>query len=112
MDFYSYYLRRITTAKDKKAGIESCCNMAMRLFDTGPMTWSIESGACLLVALHEVDSSSTDVMPIFDEVEQALVSEIQGIRLDLEAEQRRNIRTTGCGRPRRRKRQEKKGGGN
>lgn len=110
MDFYQYYLRRMITAKDKKVGIGSCRDMAMRMFDTGPLVWSVESGACLLAALHELDAESADVLPIFEEVEQALAAEIQGIRLDLEAERQLRIQNTGCGRPKYGKRQNGRGG--
>lgn len=71
MDFYHYYLRRMTKANDKKIAAASCRDMALRLFDTGPLAWSIESGACLLSALHELDTDGVDVLPIFDEIEQA-----------------------------------------
>ena len=100
MDWYQYYLRRMTTARDTKLAIQSCRDMAMRLFETGPLVWSIESGACLLSALHEVNANGLDVIPFFEEVEQALAAEIQGVRLDLEADLQMKIRNTGCGKPR------------
>ena len=99
MDFYQYYLRRMSKARDKKVAIASCKDMALRLLDSGPLAWSIESGACLLSALHELDAGNVDVLPTFDEVEQALAAEIQGVRLDLEADRHMRIRNTGCGRP-------------
>lgn len=102
MDFYHYYLRRMTKANDKKIAAASCRDMALRLFDTGPLAWSIESGACLLSALHELDTDGVDVLPIFDEIEQALAAELQGVRLDLVADRQMRIRNTGCGRPNRR----------
>lgn len=103
MDFYHYYLRRMETHSDQQMAISSCRDMALKLFEKGPLTWSIESGAALLSALHEVNlRPGIDVLPIFNEIEEALFSEVQGVRLDLEAEQEMAIRHTGCGRPRRR----------
>lgn len=104
MDFYNYYLRRIESKPDQRMAINSCRDMAMRLLERGPLPWSIESGAALLVALHEADlKSEIDPLPVFEEVEQALFSEIQGVRLDLEADVANAIRNSGCcGRPNRR----------
>lgn len=103
MDFYQYYLRRLTKAADKRIAVESCKDMALRLFDSGPLVWSIESGAGLLSALHELDAGSIDILPAFDEIEHALAAEIQGVRLDIEADRQMKIRNTGCGRPQRRR---------
>ena len=100
MDWYQYYLRRIESRPDQKRSIDSCRSMAMQLFERGPLTWSIESGAALLTALHEADiEPGIDPMPVFSEIEDALVSEIQGVRLDLEADIEEQIKGTGCGRP-------------
>lgn len=72
----------------------------MRLFETGPMTWVISSGAALLTALHEVKAGpGTDLVPIFSEIEEALFAELQGVRLDIEMDREMGIRNTGCGRP-------------
>lgn len=72
----------------------------MRLFETGPMTWAISSGAALLTALHEVKAGpGTDLVPIFSEIEEALFAELQGVRLDIEMDREMGIRNTGCGRP-------------
>lgn len=100
MDFYQYYLRRMTTRPDKKLAIQSCRDMVMKLFDEGPTSWGIESGAAFLSALHEVKAPGIDLLPIFNAVEEALFAEIQGVRLDMEADQQMAIRGTGCGRPR------------
>lgn len=108
MDFYQYYLRRMSKANDKKIAIASCRDMALRLFESGPLAWSIESGACLLSALHELDAGNVDILPIFDEIEQALAAEIQGVRLDLEADRHMRIRNTGCGQPKHRTRNNRK----
>ena len=110
MDLYQYYLRRMSTAKDTKLAIQSCRDMAMRLFESGPFAWSIESGACLLSALHEINTNGFDIVPIFEEVEQALATEIQGVRLDIEADLQMKIRNTGCGKSRNGKRRLQKGG--
>lgn len=110
MDFYHYYLRRMEARPDQQMAINSCRDMAIKLFEKGPFTWSIESGAALLSALHEVNlKPGIDVLPIFTEVEEALFSEIQGIRLDIEADISNAIRSTGCcGRPNRRNRNHRK----
>lgn len=47
MDFYTYYLRRLESRPDQRSAMSSCRDMAMRLFETGPLTWSIASGAAL-----------------------------------------------------------------
>ena len=100
MDFYHYYLRRMEAKPDQKAAVQSCRDMAMKLLESGPLTWSIESGAALLSALHEVQvKPGIDIMPIYDEVETALLCELQGIRLDLQHDRDEQIRNTGCGRP-------------
>lgn len=100
MDFHTYYLRRIETRSDQQLAINSCKDMALKLFERGPLVWSIESGAALLTALHEaVLKPGIDVIPIFNEVEEALFAEIQGVRLDLQTDLEAKIRGTGCGRP-------------
>lgn len=100
VDFYHYYLRRIESRPDQKEAIQSCRDMAIKLFDTGPLAWSIESGAALLGALCEAKiKPGIDIMPIFSEIEESLLSEIQGIRLDIEADRQAAIQNTGCGRP-------------
>lgn len=98
MDFYTYYLRRLETRPDQKMSLYSCRDMALRLFEKGPLTWSIASGAALLSALHEAKfGPGIDPLPVFCEIEEALFSEIQGVRLDLEADLETKIRNTGCG---------------
>ena len=100
LDFYHYYLRRMETRPDQKAAIRSCRDMAVKLFETGPMTWAVASGAALLTALHEVKvRPGTDLVPIFSEIEEALFAELQGVRLDIEMDREMGIRNTGCGRP-------------
>ncbi len=100
MDWYNYYLRRMETRPDQRMAINSCRDMALSLFAKGPLTWSIESGAALLSALHECKlKPGVDVLPVFNEIEQALFSEIQGVRLDLEHDRDERIHSTGCGRP-------------
>lgn len=97
LDFYTYYLRRLEKRPDQAIALQSCRDMAMRLFDTGPLTWAIASGAALLTAIHEADlKNGIDPLPIFEEVEQALFSEVQGVRLDLEADMTFKARNTGC----------------
>lgn len=109
MDFHTYYLRRLENRPDQAIALQSCRDMAMKLFDGGPLTWSIASGAALLSALHEAKlRPGVDPMPIFEEVEQALFSEIQGVRLDLEYDVRNGIHSTGCGRPKNRGRNYRK----
>lgn len=104
MDFYNYYLRRLETKPDQRMALSSCRDMAMRLLERGPLPWSIESGAALLVALHEANlKPGINPLPVFEEVEQALFAEVQGVRLDLEADVANQIRNSGCcGRPNRR----------
>ena len=103
MDFYTYYLRRLESRPDQAVALQSCRDMAMKLFDGGPLTWSVASGAALLSAIHEAKlKPGIDPLPVFEEVEQALLSELQGVRLDLEADISNAIRNTGCGRPRNR----------
>lgn len=81
----------------------------MRLFDTGPLTWAIASGAALLTAIHEANlKNEIDPLPTFEEVEQALFAELQGVRLDLEMNREMGIRNTGCGRPKHRNRDYRK----
>lgn len=110
MDFYTYYLRRLENRPDQARSLSSCRDMAMRLFESGPLTWSIASGAALLSAIHEAKlRPGIDPLPVFEEVEQALFSEIQGVRLDLEADLEEGIRNTGCGRPKNRNRNNRKG---
>lgn len=110
MDFYTYYLRRLENRPDQARSLSSCRDMALRLFESGPLTWSIASGAALLSAIHEAKlRPGIDPMPIFEEVEQALFSEIQGVRLDLESDIRNSIHNTGCGRPKNRNRNNRKG---
>ena len=99
MDFYQYYLRRMETRPNKKLAVQSCRDMVMKLYEEGPTSWSIESGAAFLAALHEVKAPGVDLLPIFSEIEDALFAEIQGVRLDLQADQEADIRSTGCGRP-------------
>lgn len=100
MDFYTYYLRRLENRPDQATALQSCRDMALKLFDGGPLTWSIASGAALLSAIHEAKfKPGVDPMPVFQEVEEALFSEFQGVRLDLEADISNAIRSTGCGRP-------------
>lgn len=97
MDFYTYYLRRLEKRSDQTTALHSCRDMAMRLFDTGPLTWAIASGAALLTAIHEANlKNGIDPLPVFEEVEQALSSEIQEIRLDLEADMTFKARSAGC----------------
>lgn len=109
MDFHTYYLRRLENRPDQAIALQSCRDMAMKLFDGGPLTWSIASGAALLSALHEAKlRPGVDPMPIFEDVEQALFSEIQGVRLDLEYDVRNGIYSTGCGRPKNRNRNYRK----
>lgn len=96
-DFYTYYLRRLENRPDQQSALYSCRDMALRLFDTGPLTWSITSGAALLCALHECKlKPGTDIMPVFNEIEQAMFSELQGVRLDLESDIHSAVRNTGC----------------
>ncbi len=104
MDFYTYYLRRIESRPDQRMAIQSCKDMALSLFERGPLTWSIESGAALLTALYEADlEPGVDPLPVFEEIEQALFAEIQGVRLDIENDIQAAIRSSGCcGRPNRR----------
>lgn len=103
MDFHTYYLRRLENRSDQASAMSPCRDMAMRLFETGPLTWSIASGAALLSAIHEAKlRPGVDPMPVFEEIEQALFSEIQGVRLDLESDVRNGIHNTGCGRPKNR----------
>lgn len=102
MDFYQYYLRRMDTRPNKKLAIQSCRNMVIKLFEDGPTSWSIESGAAFLAALHEIKAPGVDLLPIYNAVEEALFAEVQGIRLDLEADQEIAIRSTGCSRPQQR----------
>ena len=100
MDFFTYYLRRLEGRTNQTTALCSCRDMALKLLDGGPLVWSIESGAALLAALHEAKfKPEIDPLPIFKEVEQALLAEIQGVRLDLEADRELKIRSTGCGRP-------------
>lgn len=109
LDFYHYYLRRMETRPDQKTAIQSCKDMAIGLFEKGPLTWSIESGAALLSALHELKvKPGIDIMPIYDEVENALLCELQGVRLDLQYDQKERVRNTGCGRPKYRTRNSRK----
>lgn len=96
MDFYQYYLRRMETQPNKKLAIQSCKDMVVTLFENGPTSWSIESGAAFLAALHEVKAPGVDILPIYNAVEEALFAEVQGIRLDLEAEQEMAIHNAGC----------------
>lgn len=100
MDFYQYYLRRMETRPDKRLAVQSCRDMVIKLFENGPTSWSIESGAAFLAALHTIKAPGFNLLPVFSEIEEALFAEVQGIRLDLEAEQEMAIRDTGCGRPR------------
>ena len=101
MDWYQYYLRRMETRPDQQMAIHSCRDMAMKLFEKGPLTWSIESGAALMSALHEVKlKPGVEILPIFNEIEGALFSEIQGVRLDLQHDLEEKDRDTRCGRPR------------
>lgn len=100
MDFHTYYLRRLENQPNQAVALQSCRDMAMKLFDGGPLTWSIASGAALLSAIHEAKlRPGVDPLPTFEEIEQALFSEIQGVRLDIEADISHAIRNTGCGRP-------------
>lgn len=100
MDFYTYYLRRLENRPDQKLSLESCRDMAIRLFEEGPLTWSIASGAALLSAIHEMKlAPGVDPLPIYNEIEEALFAEIQGVRLDIQADVENKIRSTGCGRP-------------
>lgn len=109
MDFYTYYLRRLEKRSDQTTALHSCKDMAMRLFDTGPLTWAIASGAALLTAIHEANlKNEIDPLPTFEEVEQALFAELQGVRLDLEMNREMGIRNTGCGRPKHRNRDYRK----
>lgn len=109
MDFYTYYLRRLEKRSDQTTALHSCRDMAMRLFDTGPLTWAIASGAALLTAIHEANlKNDIDPLPTFEEVEQALFAELQGVRLDLEMNREMGIRNTGCGRPKHRNRDYRK----
>lgn len=97
MDFHTYYLRRLENRPDQVSAMNSCRDMALKLLDSGPLTWSIESGAALLTALHEAKlKPEIDPLPVFEAVEQALATEIQGVRLDLEADRELKIRSTGC----------------
>lgn len=103
MDFYTYYIRRMETRPDQKMAIQSCRDMALGLFESGPMTWAVASGAALLSALHEVKTEpGIDLVPTFSEIEEALFAELQGVRLDLEMDRETAVRNTGCGRPHRR----------
>lgn len=109
MDFYTYYLRRLEKRSDQTTALRSCRDMAMRLFDTGPLTWAIASGAALLTAIHEANlKNEIDSLPTFEEVEQALFAELQGVRLDLKMNREMGIRNTGCGRPKHRNRDYRK----
>ena len=109
LDFYHYYLRRIETRPDQRVAIQSCRDMALRLFETGPMTWAVASGAALLAALHEVKvEPGTDLVPTFREIVEALFAELQGVRLDLEMERKMAIQNTGCGRQKHRTQKDRK----
>ena len=110
MDWHQYYLRRIESRPDQRMAIQSCRDMAIGLFERGPLTWSIESGAALLTALHEANlRNGIDPLPVFDEIEQSLFSELQGVRLDMENDVHANIKSTGCcGRPHHRDRNNRK----
>lgn len=109
MDFYTYYLRRLENRPDQKMSLNSCRDMALRLFEKGPLTWSVAPGAVLLTAIHEANfKPEIDPLPVFNEIEEALFSEIQGVRLDLQADLETNIRNTGCGRPKPRNRHNRK----
>ena len=109
LDFYTYYLRRMETRPDQRIAINSCKDMALGLFEKGPLTWSIESGAALLSALHEIKlKPGIDIMPIYDEVETALLCELQGVRLDIQYDREARIKETGCGQPKQRNRDYRK----
>lgn len=110
MDFHTYYLRRLETRPDQATALQSCRDMAMKLFDGGPLIWSIASGAALLSAIHEAKlENGIDPLPIFEEVEQALFAELQGVKLDIEADIHNAIMSTGCcGQPDRRIRNHRK----
>lgn len=109
MDWYNYYLRRMETRPDQRLAVKSCKDMALSLFEKGPLTWSIESGAALLSALHELQvKPGIDIMSIYDEVENALLCELQGVRLDLQYDQEQQIRNTSCGGPKYRTRNSRK----
>lgn len=109
MDFYTYYLRRLEKRQGQTTALHSCRDMAMRLFETGPLTWAIASGAALLTAIHEADfKNGIDPMSIFDEVEHALFAELQGVRLDLEMDSEFGLWNTGSDRPKQRNRNYRK----
>lgn len=109
LDFYHYCIHRMETRPDQKAAIQSCRDLAMGMFESGPMTWAVSSGAELLAALCDVNvKPGIDVQPVYEEVEENLLAKLQEMRLAMEAERELAIRRTGCGWPGR-KHQERKG---
>lgn len=100
MDFYQYYLKRMGTGPDKKLEIEACRNLSLGLIDKGPMSWSIESGVAFLAALYDLHTPGLDLMPVYNEVDEALLTKLQEMRLGMQADRQMAIQNTGCGRPR------------
>ena len=100
MDFYHYCIHRMETRPDQKTAIQSCRDLALGLFHDGPMTWAVNSGVALLAALYDVNAKpGVDVLPIYEEIEEALLAKLQEMRLAMEAERELAIHRTGCGWP-------------
>lgn len=100
MDWYNYYIRRIETRPDQGMAIVACRDMTLALSEKCPLSWRLESGAAFLSALHDARlNPGVNVLPIYNEVEEALFSEVQAARLNLQADLELGIRNTGCGRP-------------
>lgn len=100
MDFYQYYSKRMEARSDKKLAIQACRDIAINLFDVGPVAWSIESGTAFLAALYDLHTPDLDLMPVYDEVDEALTAKLQEMRLGMRTDRQMAIQNTGCGRPR------------
>lgn len=100
MDFYQYYSKRMEARSDKKLAIQACRDIAINLFDVGPIAWSVESGVAFLSALCDLNATSVDLMPVYEEVDEVLTAKLQEMRLGMMAERQMAIQSTGCGRPR------------
>lgn len=98
MDFYQYYLKRMDTHSDKKLTIQACRDLALGLIEKGPMAWGIESGVAFLTALYEINAPGVDLMPVYNEINEALLAKLQEMRLGMQADQQMAIQNTGCGR--------------
>ena len=105
LNFYHYCLHRMETRPDQKAAIQSCRDLALRMFDDGPITWAVTSGAELVAALYDINAKpGMDLLPVYGEIEEALLVKLQEMRLAMEAERELAIHRTGCGWPGRKKR--------